>query len=149
MKDLIKAQMKNSEVQTIRQLLHRVHFLIARYFDAMEKDIHSNSYGVKTREQDARVFNSLAQTLMRLHALDSLIKPLEGDKSDEAIQKPLSKDSLKSLGQKRLKTFLSSLSRREAQWLLDYWALWGARRPASAEGRGLDSVAYSRRARCG
>ena len=28
------------------------------------------------------------------------------------------------MGQKRLKTFLSSLSRREAQWLLDYWALW-------------------------
>ncbi len=105
MKDLIKAQMKNSEVQTIRQLLHRVHFLIARYFDAMEKDIHSNSYGVKTREQDARVFNSLAQTLMRLHALDSLIKPLEGDKSDEAIQEALEQRLSKVFGAEEAEDF--------------------------------------------
>lgn len=50
------------------------------------------------------------------------------------FKKALNKGLLKSLNPSQIKTFLSSLSRQEKQWLLDYWALWAREDQLPPEG---------------
>ncbi len=89
--------MKKSEVQNIKALVVRVRALMESYLAALENSIHNVSYNFQKREEDARVFNTLAQTLIRLAELDNLIQPLDGEKDDETIQEDIEQRLLKVL----------------------------------------------------